>query len=83
MMMNTRSRMRGSLAVFHAITLVAAMTIPNMATAGPVSRGAATGALGGAFVSGVTGGDPLAGAAVGAATGAVVGKVRKDRRRRR
>jgi len=82
MMMNTRSRMRGSLAVFPAITLVAAMTIPTMADAGPVARGAARGAMGGAFVSGVTGGDALAGAAVGAATGAVVAKVRKDRRRR-
>ena len=82
MMMNTRWRMRGSLAVFPAITLVAAMTIPTMADAGPVSRNAARGAIGGAFVSGVTGGDALAGAAVGAATGAVVAKVRKDRRRK-
>ena len=45
--------------------------------AGPVVKGAAVGAAGGAVVGAISGGDALKGAAVGAAAGAVVGAISK------
>lgn len=53
--------------------VVAVGLTPGSANADPVGRGAAWGAFGGAIITGVAGGNPLAGAAVGAATGAIIG----------
>ena len=82
MMIKTRRNGRGMLALPLAIALVTSASLTQPAVAGPVTKGATVGALGGAFVTGVTGGNPLAGAAVGAATGAVVGLVQKESKKK-
>lgn len=46
-------------------------------------RGAIIGAVGGAAVTAIAGGDPVAGAAIGAAGGAVIGSVMEDGKQRR
>lgn len=59
------------------IALAVASAVPRESTAGPVGKGAAVGAVGGAIVSTIAGGSPLRGAAAGAATGAIVGAIKK------
>jgi len=54
-----------------------AVGVPGEAHAGPIVKGAAVGAAGGAVVGAISGGSPLKGAAVGAAAGAVVGAISK------
>jgi uncharacterized membrane protein len=82
MMMTTRNSGKAMRALPLAIALVIPASLTEPVTAGPVTKGATVGALGGAFVTGVTGGNPLAGAAVGAATGAVVGLVQKESKKK-
>ena len=62
-------------AAILAVAMAAGM--PQQVHAGPVVKGAAVGAAGGAVVGAISGGDALKGAAVGAAAGAVVGAISK------
>ncbi len=74
------SRKGSAVRYWFGAAILAVATVASMSQAvhaGPVAKGAAVGAAGGAVVGAISGGDALKGAAVGAAAGAVVGAVSK------